>query len=591
MLRPVLNNFRNYYDLSGIWQFKVDKENVGENKSWFEGFKPDFDIAVPGSWHEQLDDFGLLHYIGFAWYQKELFAPSNFNDKSVWLRFNSVDYNCRVWLNGKLVGENNIGYLPFEFEVSGFLNLGSKNKLVIQVDNILTNDTIPQGISSDDYLNENRLREETNPPARFDFVPAGGIHRTVVLYTTPKTFLSDVKIDTKARSNRIGNLSIKAGINGEGADELAFEISDEDYSENKNVKINNYSGETGFEINNCKFWDVGNPNLYSLNIKLIKRSETIDEYELTVGIRTVEVKNDKLLLNEKPVFLKGFGKHEDFPVFGKGFNYQVLLKDFSLLKWINANSLRTSHYPYAEEVLDLADKQGILVIDEVPAVSLDLRHTTQKTIDNHKSFVKKLIVRDSNHPSVIAWAIGNEPNLVGAKEYYNGIGDKYWKEIFSYARTLDNTRPITVPNCQRAGTNDPVFQYSDILSINRYYGWYENPGDLGKAIDNLNNEMEELWNKYSKPVMVTEFGADTVAGYHSTSNQMFTEEYQSELIESYIKLIESKNYTVGEHVWNFADFRTPQHFRRVVNNLKGVFNRIREPKKAAFTLKKLWAPK
>jgi len=591
MLRPVLNNFRNFYDLSGIWQFKVDKENIGEYKRWFEGFKSDFDIAVPGSWHEQLDEFGLLHFIGFAWYQKEFFAPSNFNDKSVWLRFNSVDYNCRVWLNGKLVGENDIGYLPFEFEISGFLNLGSKNKLVLQVDNILTNDTIPQGITSEDYLKENRLREETNPPARFDFVPAGGIHRPVVLFTTPKTYLTDVKIGTKARSDGIGYLSIKVGINGDEADELVFEISDEDYSDNKNVKINNYSGETEFVINNCKFWDVGNPNLYSLNIKLLKENESIDEYELTVGVRTIEVNNDKLLLNEKPLFLKGFGKHEDFPVFGKGFNYQVLLKDFSLLKWINANSLRTSHYPYAEEVLDLADKQGLIVIDEVPAVSLDLRHTTQRTIDNHKRIVKKLIERDRNHPCVISWAIGNEPNLVGAKEYNDGVGDEYWKEIFSYTRSLDNTRPITVPNCQRAGTNDPVFQYSDILSINRYYGWYENPGDLGKAIDNLNNEMEELWSKYSKPILVTEFGADALSGFHSTSYQMFTEEYQSSLIESYIKLIESKNYTVGEHVWNFADFRTPQHFRRVVHNLKGVFNRIREPKKAAFTIKELWASK
>jgi beta-glucuronidase len=591
MLRPVLNNFRNYYDLSGIWQFKVDKENIGENQSWFEGFISDFDIAVPGSWHEQLDDFGLLHYIGFAWYQKEFFAPSDLKSKSIRLRFNSVDYNCKVWLNSKLVGENNFGYLPFEFDVSEFLNLGSKNKLVLQVNNILTNETIPQGITSEEYLKENRLREETNPPARFDFVPAGGIHRSVALYTTPPTSITDVNIDTKVMKDGIGHLSINAKINGDNADELSIKISDKDYNEIKNVKIKNNSASTEFKITNCKFWDIGNPNLYDLNIKLLKGGETIDEYELTIGVRSVEIKNEKLLLNGKPVFLKGFGKHEDFPVFGKGFNYQVLIKDFSLLKWINANSFRTSHYPYAEEVLDLADQQGFLVIDEVPAVSLDLRRTNQKTIENHKSFVKKLIERDGNHPCVIAWAIGNEPNLVGAKEYYDGVGDKYWKEIFSYTRSLDNSRPITVPNCQRAGTNDPVFKYSDILSINRYYGWYENPGDLEKAIDNLNNEMEELWNKYSKPVMVTEFGADTIAGFHSTSYQMFTEEYQSELIESYIKLIESKNYTVGEHVWNFADFRTPQHFRRVVNNLKGVFNRIREPKKAAFTLKKLWGTK
>jgi beta-glucuronidase len=296
-----------------------------------------------------------------------------------------------------------------------------------------------------------------------------------------------------------------------------------------------------------------------------------------------------LLLNGEPIYLKGFGRHEDFAVTGKGLVLPVVVKDFQLMKWVHANSFRTSHYPYAEETMAMADRQGFLVIDEVPAVSLDMRHINDRTLKNHKEFIRKLFDRDHNHPSVIMWALGNEPNLVGESGYYDGSGKKYWKEVFSFARTLDPSRPMTVPNCQRSGLEDPVFEFSDILAINRYYGWYEYPGRLDFAVKVLETEMDTLHSKYGKPLMMTEFGADTVPGLHSTSDQLFTEQYQEKMLEMYIRLLRSKSYTVGEHVWNFADFRTPQHFRRVLLNMKGVFTRSRQPKLAAFKLKSLWS--
>jgi beta-glucuronidase len=322
---------------------------------------------------------------------------------------------------------------------------------------------------------------------------------------------------------------------------------------------------------------------------LIYENSFVDEYEMPIGVREVKISKNKLLLNGKEIFLRGFGKHEDYWTIGKGLFLPLIVKDFQILKWINANSFRTSHYPYAEEILQYADRKGILIIDEVPAVSIDTRFVTDKTIINHKESISRLIERDYNHPCVIMWAIGNEPNLVGAESYFDGSGRKYWAQIFEHARSIDKTRPLTVPNCQRAGVDDPVFEFSDVLAVNRYYGWYENPGQITKAIELMENEMDTIFNKYKKPLMVTEFGADTMPGFHATSEQMFTEEYQAKLIEEYMKLIESKDYTVGEHIWNFADFRTPQHFRRVVMNLKGVFTRSREPKLAAFRIKELWS--
>ena len=161
------------------------------------------------------------------------------------------------------------------------------------------------------------------------------------------------------------------------------------------------------KIENCKFWNVGEPNLYKLKIIAKKDGNIFDEYELKFGVREIKIEAKQFLINGKPVYFKGFGKHEDYPVFGKGFNFQYLIKDFGLMRWINANSFRTSHYPYAEEFLDMADSEGFLVIDEVPAVSIDTRRNNEKTIANHKRFVERLINHDYNHPYVVVWVGGN----------------------------------------------------------------------------------------------------------------------------------------------------------------------------------------
>ncbi len=588
MLRPLLNNYRDVCDLSGLWEFKVDKNNVGSSNNWKDGFEKDSYISVPGSWHEQLEELSLMHFVGTAWYSKEFFVPSNYKNKKVFIRFNSVDFHSHVWLNGVELGENHIGYLPFEFEVTDVCKIGEKNKIILSVNNQLNDDTIPQGIFSEYYEEENRLREETYPAARMDFCPSGGIHRQVLLYSIPSSFIEDVYVRTSILDEKTGKVKISFTVSKHENTELNYRIEKESYSFEKKMKLSDFEISDEVEIKNCEFWAIRKPNLYSLQIQLFSSGKIVDEYELEFGVREIKLTPKQFLLNNKPIYMKGFGKHEDYPIFGKGFNYQYLVKDFSLMKWINANSFRTSHYPYAEEFLDMADKEGFLIIDEVPAVSIDTRRTNQKTIENHKEYLNRLIQRDKNHACVVAWALGNEPNLVGVASYYDGSGERYWKEIFDYARSLDQSRPVTVPNCQRAGIDDPVLKMSDFITINRYYGWYEIPGRINEALVRLNDEIEEIYQKYNRPIMMTEFGVDTMPGFHSTSDQMFTEEYQSKIIAAYIKLLRSKDYVIGEHIWNFADFKTPQHFRRVVNNLKGIFTRDRSPKSAAFKVKELW---
>lgn len=587
MLYPIVNYFRNIIDLSGIWNFKIDTEKIGEKKKWFNGFETDITIAVPGSWNEQLEELGLLHYSGNAWYSKKFFVPIEYKNKKIFIRIGSVDYNAKIWINGKLVGENRIGFLPIEFDITNFISTGNEALIVILVNNELTNESIPQGITPKLFREEKRLREETNPPTRFDFSPYGGIHRTVQLVSKPTFFIKSIKVDTKISGNN-GVVDCEVFVNENKPGFILSEIINGTQQICKKSKLIDGKTQLKLRIDNCKFWSPESPYLYNLKIQLYENQKLADEYIQPIGIREISIKRNRLLINGKEVYLKGFGKHEDFAVIGKGLFLPLIVKDFELMKWINANSFRTSHYPYSEEIMQYADRKGFLVIDEVPAVSLDFRFVNNNTLENHKEHIRRLIERDYNHPSVIMWAVGNEPNLVGDKGYYNGLAKNYWKEIFQYTRDLDSSRPITVPNCTRAGTNDPVFEFSDIISLNRYYGWYEYPGYLEEASKILSEEMDLIYKKYKKPILFTEFGVDTVAGYHSLSTQMFTEEYQQKFLETYIKLIRSKKYTIGEHVWNFADFRTPQHFRRVVLNLKGIFTRSRDPKSAAFLLKKLW---
>ena len=588
MLYPIRNKFRSYFELNDFWKFKVDRDKIGEKEKWYNGFQTDIEIAVPGSWNEQLEELGLLHYTGSVWYYKKIFLPEEYNKKRIVIRIGSADFNSKVWINGEFIGENNQGFLPFEFDITENVIPGTYCDLVIMVNNELNGETIPQGILSENYSEEGRLRDETFPLARFDFSPFGGINRPVVIYTTPIEYLDKIQVNTKILSKENGLADIKVFCSKNYCSDLRFEISDSQSTFLKTEKIQNQSAQTDIKINNCRFWSNHDPHLYNLNVKLLKEGNVIDEYTLPIGIREIKVIDNKLFLNNEEIYLKGFGKHEDYSVIGKGLFLPLIVKDFELMKWINANSFRTSHYPYAEEMIYYADRKGILVINEVPAVSLDFRFVNQKTLENHKESLRRLIERDNNHPSVIMWAPGNEPNLVGEPSYYDGSGKKYWGDIINYTRSLDGSRPITVPNCTRAGVDDPVFEFCDVISINRYYGWYEYPGKIEFAINILGKEMDVIYNKYKKPMMMTEFGVDTVSGLHSTSDQMFTEEYQAKFIEEYIKLFRSKNYMVGEHVWNFADFRTPQHFRRVVMNLKGVFSRDRLPKFAAFRLKELW---
>jgi beta-glucuronidase len=340
--------------------------------------------------------------------------------------------------------------------------------------------------------------------------------------------------------------------------------------------------------------------LYQLQTDVVEGDRLVDRYVVPVGIRTVRVKDSQFLINDEPFYFRGFGKHEDLNVRGRGHDDAAMLQDFALFGWIGANSFRTSHYPYAEEVLEHADRLGIVVIDETAAVGLNLgvggglflggpkTTFTEETIGRaaqraHRRAIEELIARDKNHPCVAVWSLANEP------ESHTDAARTYFEPLFEVARSADPTRPVGFVNMMFAPPDAcKVTALADLVMINRYYGWYVGPGDLDAAERALEAELLAWADQHTKPIIVTEYGADAIAGLHTLHGAIWSEDYQAALLATYHRVFDRIDAVVGEQVWNFADFATEPSFIRVDGNKKGVFTRDRHPKLAAHELRRRW---
>jgi len=248
-----------------------------------------------------------------------------------------------------------------------------------------------------------------------------------------------------------------------------------------------------------------------------------------------------------------------------------------------------SHYPYAEEMYDLCDREGILVIDETPAVGIGAgdRIDPYKAFplyDYHAQVLRDMIARDRNHPSVIMWSLGNEPDT----EHFPESAYDYWKPLYDLAHALDTqNRPVTLVCCQNDYTRDLITRTMDVVCINRYYGWYNLSGDLETAKYAFNIELD-FWQEIDKPLILSEYGADTVNGLHNVVPEMFSEEFQVEYYEAIHECLDARDFVAGELPWNFADFNTQQGPMRSGGNRKGLFTRDRKPKMAAHYFRRRW---
>ncbi|KAG4073597.1 hypothetical protein HA402_000821 [Bradysia odoriphaga] len=452
-------------------------------------------------------------------------------------------------------------------------------------DNTLSSISIPQGgIVEGDGDNGKVLLQQYD----FDFFNYAGIHRSVHLYTTPNTY--------------IRNLHVESSVDDVGHGHVNFEITLSDDSAANSANLNIYDKDSNVVasqtldggmrgvliIHNVRKWwpYLMNPDpgyLYTIEVRIATETEQdVDIYRKKFGVRTLRWTSTEFLINDRPVYFRGFGKHEDSDIRGKGLDLAILTRDFSLLQWIGANAYRTTHYPYSEESMQFADEHGIMIIDECGFVQTNIvLDYTEELLQNHKANMEQLIHRDRDHPSVIMWSIANEPR----SEADNA--DWYFSEIASHTKRLDPTRPITA-SIDRSLDRDKSASYLDVISFNRYNTWYTNPGRLDTITNNVVNEARRWHEKHLKPVIISEYGGDTLEGLHLLPAFIWTEEFQMELFSKHFEAFDklrNEGFFIGEFVWNFEDFQTKQGITRLNGNKKGVFTRSRQPKAVAQLLR------
>lgn len=589
MLFPMQTKTRSVISLNGIWSFKQGEHRVEEVLSQAEV------MAVPASFNDIVIDKEKRAFIGDSWYERYVTLPAIHINEEIVIRFGSVTHQAHVYADGMLIGQHKGGFTPFECVLPEQFYAQDSIRLSVCVNNELNYTTLPVGNLVEEVLPDGRTKKKVIE--NFDFFNYAGIHRNVYLCTRPKTHISDIRIVSQLTPD-LSRADVQVAVDTVGTfDTLRVTIF------NQAGEMVGVVNEGVLTIENPNLWKVLNAYLYTAKVEMLTAGEVVDVYVETFGIRRVDVKNGQFLINNKPFYFKGFGKHEDTYINGRGLNEAANVMDLNLLKELGANSFRTSHYPYSEEMMRLADRMGIVIIDEVPAVGLFQNFTAaldllgdngekkstwevMQTKEAHEQVIDELVSRDKNHPSVVMWVVANEPasHEEGARAYF--------EPLIQRLREKDpEHRPVTLVNIMLAlPDKDEVMDLVDVISLNRYYGWYVAHGNLEKAAKGLKEELERWQELYpDKPILMTEYGADTLPGLHSLWDIPYTEEYQMDYYTMNHEVFDTIENLVGEQVWNFADFETNVMLIRVKGNHKGLFSRNREPKHVVRQFKQRWS--
>jgi len=558
---------RTTISLDGTWNTIVDPYETGLNLRVYEDAKPksssdlieyDFErspkLHVPGDWNTQRES--LLFYEGPLWYQRDFLYQKRLHVRT-FLYFGAANYQARVWLNGKKQGGHVGGFTPFDFEVTSEL-LDGENNVVVEVNNTRQLDGVPS-------LNT-------------DWWNYGGLTRSVKLVEVPETFIDNYFVQlAKGRTDQIEAWVHVDGPAHQG--EVTIEIPEIQLKQSARLDD---SGRASFQFSaHVELWSPENPKLYKVVI-----SAGGDRVTDEIGFRTIETRGTQILLNGKPIFLRGVSMHEEAPFrSGRAFSEE---DDRTLLTWakeLGCNFVRMAHYPYNEEMVRLADKMGLLLWEEIP-VYWDIQWQNPATLANAKSQLGEVISRDHNRAAIAIWSMSNETPISPERTQFIGA-------LATYARQLDPTRLIgsAMSHIDRTGAesrvlSDPLAQFLDVLGLNEYIGWYE-----GKPEDA--DHMQWTFT-YQKPVIVSEFGGGAQYNRHGDAQSRFTEEYQANLYEHQFTMLGHMPQLAGMSPWVLMDFRSPRRLLPGIQdyyNRKGLISEQGQRKQAFYVLQKFYAEK
>ena len=551
--------------LDGTWNTIVDPYETGVGSRFYENAKPksksdlieyDFDrspkLRVPGDWNTQRES--LLFYEGVLWYQR-YFSYQKREHTRTFLYFGAANYQARVWLNGVKLGEHQGGFTPFDFEVTDKI-VDGENSVVVEVDNTRRADGVP-GLHT-------------------DWWNYGGLTRSVQLIEVPETFIQNYAVHLAKDGGHIEGWVQTDGPQDKST--VTVKIPE------LNVVQTAFPDASGGNVFSfpvkVELWSPEDPKLYRVII-----SAQGDSVSDEIGFHTVEVRGTQILLNGKPIFLRGICLHEEAPFrSGRAFSEA---DDATLLGWakeLGANFVRLAHYPHNEEMIRLADRMGLLVWEEVPDY-WDIDWKNPATLENGKAQLRDVIARDQNRAAVAMWSMSNETPISPERTVF-------LKTMADYARQLDSTRLITsaLNRTEHAGDvrtlNDPLAESLDVIGLNQYIGWYEGkPEDADRA---------QFKFAVEKPVIISEFGAGAQYGLHGDATTRFSEEYQANVFQHQIAMAQRIPELAGMTPWVLMDFRSPRRFLPGIQdfyNRKGLVSDRGQKKQAFYVLQRFYQEK
>ena len=535
--------------LNGQWNYIVDVQEEGyydyrmNPTPWgfFQNAKPqrpedlieyDFDKAptmqIPGDWNTQ--DERLFFYEGTVWFKRS-FQWHPTAGRHTLLYFGAINYEAHVYVNGKLAGHHIGGFTPFNMDVTDLLRDGD-NFVIVKVDN--------------------KRRAENVPTQIFDWWNYGGITRDVCLIDVAPVYVENFSLQLDKKDNRMLNFSVKLN-HQEANQQVTLNIPE---LKIKKTVTTTTDGTANLLIKaKPQRWSPDAPKRYRVEIGM--NGETLVD---SIGFRTIETHGKQLLLNGKPIFLKGISMHEEKPYGGGRAN--SIADAHTLLSWakeLGCNFVRLAHYPHNENMIREAERMGIMVWSEIPCY-WTIAWKNPQTYANAQQQVTDMILRDHNRANIIIWSIANETP-------HSPERDQFLGRLAQYTRSLDSTRLISMAMEVTSASNyknrlhDNMHQYVDVVSFNQYIGWYRDVNDAPKM---------EWEIPYDKPVIISEFGGGARYGLHGDKNQRWTEEFQENLYRENIAMINKIDGLAGTTPWVLKDFRSP---RRVLNGIQDYYNR------------------
>ena len=602
---------RETMSLDGLWKFCPAFDEITADQRWLD---PDFDprrsettaaqgmdqgwiepgfddagwldVPVPASWNQAVPD--LWSYEGVGWYRRRVAIPSEWEGRRVFFFSEGANYRTLVYVNGRLAGQHDGGYTPFAIPIEAHLEFGAENVVAVSCDNLPKPERVPGG--------------------QFDWWNHGGLYRSVSLQAAGDVIIEDATVVAvpEGRAGRVSVVVAAGSARAGGSAECRLRLLDPDGAPiplEESVALQSSpldGGAADFRFDvmlpDAALWTPEHPHLYTARISLAGEDGWEDEREVRFGVRAIEVREGRLLLNGEPLVVKGLNRYEDYPTTGRSLDEAYLRADLDRVKWLGGNALRC-HFPNHRRHYELCDALGILNVVELPLYQWGrplVKTDCAEALDAAKAQMTEMIGALKNHPSVFMWSVSNE-NLTVArtdKPEDVALAEQTARgniELVELARRLDPTRPVVeVSNCW---PRDPVLEHTDVSAVN-VYGGVEggfSKGRIPALAEAMQRRVAALREQMpDKPILPAEFGSWAIRGMDT--DYFPGERYQANLVcEVWRRLIEVPG-VAGGFIWCFADSDCHRRFEWVyeLRVAYGLFDFHRRPKAAAVALRALW---